>query len=483
MVIRLKILLIGEGAREHAIAYALRNSSRGYRIYALSSYINPGINSAVKETNGEYILGNINSPETVREAIRKINPDLGVIGPEEPLFHGISDEFRKEGIPVFGASKSNAKIEESKVWARELMWKYSIPGRLRYKAFYTIEEAAKFILEYGGSVAVKPAGQAGGKGVKVVADLEAYLSQDKRNAISKSIKDIGNLYKREGEPKIIIEEKVDGPEYTLHVISDGKSTLPLPLAQDYKNAYQDGIGPETGGMGSISGPKELLPFINKEEYEITYEIVKKTIDAIQNATGEKYVGVIAGQMMLTELWGPTVIEYYSRFGDPEASAIIPRITSDFGELVEYTATEHLNKVKVEIREEPSVVRAIAPLGYPISRQMAMGHRVYLDIEKIMENGCMVYFGSVALENMQLVTKGSRALEIVSVSPFDDANKKLDKCISYITLDTKLIYRTDIGRTINEQIEKAEIIRYSYKNRLRKGMLGVSADWSPNGGLW
>ena len=101
----------------------------------------------------------------------------------------------------------------------------------------------------------------------------------------------------------------------------------------------------------------------------------------------------------------------------------------------------------------------------------------------MENGCMVYFGSVALENMQLVTKGSRALEIVSVSPFDDANKKLDKCISYITLDTKLIYRTDIGRTINEQIEKAEIIRYSYKNRLRKGMLGVSADWSPNGGLW
>ncbi|MDT7860968.1 MAG: phosphoribosylamine--glycine ligase [Saccharolobus sp.] len=479
----MKILLIGEGAREHVIAYGLFNSSKNYRIYALSSYKNPGINEIVKRSNGEYFLGDINSVETVREVIRKVNPDLGVIGPEEPLFHGVSDVFKQEGIPVFGASKRNARIEESKVWAREIMWRYSIPGRLRFKTFFTIEDAAKFVLEYGGSIAIKPAGQSGGKGVKVVADLQAYLSQEKRNAMSKSVKDIGSLYKKEGEPRIIIEEKVDGPEYTLHVLSDGNTTLALPLAQDYKNAYQDGIGPETGGMGSISGPSKLLPFINEEEYDMTYDIVKKTIEAIYKETGEKYVGVIAGQMMLTELWGPTVIEYYSRFGDPEASALIPRIESDFGELVEFTATGHLTKVNLKINDEPTVVRAVAPLGYPLSKKLASGHKIWLNLDKIKENNCLVFFGSVSLEGMQLITKGSRALELVSISPYNVASEKLDKCIQYIYSTTKLIYRTDIGRTIDEQIEKAEIIRYSYRNRMRSGNLGVSADWSPTGGLW
>ncbi|AKA75080.1 phosphoribosylamine--glycine ligase [Saccharolobus solfataricus] len=479
----MKVLLVGDGARENVLAYSLARSSKGYKIYALSSYINPGINSIVKTTGAEYFIGNVNSPEVIKEVIKKVNPDLGVIGPEDPLFNGIADIFRKEGISVFGASKKCARIEESKAWARELMWKHSIPGRLRYKVFYTIEDTAKFILEYGGSVAIKPAGQAGGKGVKVIADLEAYLTHDKREALTKSVNEIGSLYNKEGEPRIIIEEKVDGPEYTLHVLSDGKTTISLPLAQDYKNAYQDGIGPETGGMGSISGPNELLPFISNEEYQTTYDIVKRTMDAIYKETGERYVGVIAGQMMLTELWGPTVIEYYSRFGDPEASAIIPRLESDFGETIELTATGHLNKASIKINEKPSIVRAVATLGYPISKQMASGHKIVVDLEKMKERGCVVFFGSVALEGMQLITKGSRALEIVAIGDFEEAAENLDRCMQYISSDTKLIYRTDIGRTVKSQIEKAEIIRYSYKNREKRGILGVSADWSPNGGLW
>ncbi len=480
---KMKVLLVGDGARENVLAHSLEKSTKGYKVYGLSTYINPGINSVVKATGGEYFIGNINQPEIVKEVIKKVNPDFGVVGPEDPLFRGIADVLRQEGIPVFGASKKCARIEESKAWARELMWKYSIPGRLRYKVFYTIEDAAKFILEYGGSVAVKPAGQAGGKGVKVIADLEAYLTQDKREALTKSVNDIGSLYNKEGEPRIIIEEKVDGPEYTLHVLTDGKTTIPLPLAQDYKNAYQDGIGPETGGMGSISGPIELLPFINNEEYQTTYDIVKRTIDAIYKETGENYVGVIAGQMMLTELWGPTVIEYYSRFGDPEASAIIPRIESDFGEIIEFTATGHLSKARIKLNDQPSIVKAVATLGYPISKQMASGRKIVLDLDKMKEHGCMVFFGSVALEGMQLITKGSRALEIVAIGDFREASENLDKCIQYVSSDTKLIYRTDIGRTVEYQIEKAEIIRYSYKNREKRGILGVSADWSPNGGLW
>lgn len=174
-----KVLLIGEGARENVLAEALGTSEEGYRVFALSSYKNPGINEIVMKTNGEYLIGNINSVEEVRRAIKQVNPDFGVIGPEEPLFHGIADEFRKEGIPVVGPNADGAMIEKSKVWMRELMWKYEIPGRLRFRYFNNMQEAAKFILEYGGSVAVKPAEQVGGRGVKVVADLQAYLSEEK----------------------------------------------------------------------------------------------------------------------------------------------------------------------------------------------------------------------------------------------------------------------------------------------------------------
>jgi phosphoribosylamine--glycine ligase len=243
----MKVLLIGDGARENALANAIAKSSNGYTLYAVSSIVNPGIKENVEKTKGIYFRGDINSKDCIKSIIEKVNPDFGIIGPEDPLFNGIGDVFREEGIPVVGPSSKGSMIEKSKVWMRRLMWKYNIPGRLRFKAFDSIQDAAKFVSEYGGSIAIKPSEQVGGKGVKIVADLQAYLSQDKRSAASKSVEEIGSLVK--DEIKIIIEEKVDGPEYTLHVLTDGYTYLPLPLAQDYKHAYQDGIGPETGGMG------------------------------------------------------------------------------------------------------------------------------------------------------------------------------------------------------------------------------------------
>ncbi|BCU71400.1 phosphoribosylamine--glycine ligase [Stygiolobus caldivivus] len=476
-----KVLLIGDGARENALAEALGKSSKGYKVYALSTYTNPGIKEVVNNTGGKYYLGNILSPEEVRRVIKDTSPDFGVVGPEDPLFEGIANVFREEGIPVVGPDKEDAMIEKSKVWMRQLMWKYEIPGRLRFKAFNNLEEASKFILDFGGSIAIKPSEQVGGKGVKVVADLQAYLSEEKRNALSKGVDRIAGLVK--DDVKLIIEEKVDGPEYTLHVLTDGYSYLPLPLAQDYKNAYEDGIGPETGGMGSISGPSWSLPFINEEEYSKSLDIVRLTAEAIKKETGKDYIGILSGQMMLTGLWGPTIIEYYSRLGDPEASAIIPRLEGDFGEILEMVATRHLSKAKINVTEKPSIVRAVAPLGYPLDKKMASGHKISLDLPKMREIGCKVYFGSVAIEGMSLVTKGSRALELVVIDEFNNASKRLDQCFSMISSDTKLIYRHDIGNSIDTQVEKAEIVRYTYKARERAGILGVSADWSPNGGLW
>ncbi|EWG08074.1 MAG: phosphoribosylamine--glycine ligase [Candidatus Aramenus sulfurataquae] len=477
----MKVLLIGDGARENSLAFSIAKSGR-YQLYAFSSYVNPGIKENVDKTNGKYFVGDILSKDEVKRVISQVSPDFGVIGPEDPLFNGAADAFREEGIPVVGPSSKASTIEKSKVWMRNLMWKYNIPGRLRYRAFNNLADAAKFVEEYGGSIAIKPSEQVGGKGVKVVADIQAYLSQEKRRAASRSVDEIGRLVK--DEVKIIIEEKVDGPEYTLHVLTDGRSFLPLPLAQDYKHAYQDGIGPETGGMGSISGPGYTLPFIDEDEYKATFEIVKQTAEAIKKETGDEYVGFISGQMMLTELWGPTVIEFYSRLGDPEASAIVPRITSDFGEILELAATGKLNKAKLEVDPRPSIVRAIAPLGYPLNRDLAKGKEISLDLPKMKEIGCQAFFGAISLYGGKLITTGSRALELVAIDDtYEGAVKKLDLCTSLVSSNTKLIYRTDIGRTIEEQVEKAEIVRYSYKDRIKRGVLGASMDWSPNGGLW
>lgn len=468
-----KVLLIGDGARENALAEALFLSPEGYRVYAISSYKNPGINEIVKLTEGEYFIGDINSKEFVREIIRKINPDFGVIGPEEPLFHGVSDVFREEGIGVVGASSKCSMIEKSKGWMRKLMWKYKINGRLRFVEYNSLNDAIDFIMSHRGSIVLKPEEQAGGKGVKVIADLQRYLSDEKRRAASESVENVSKL----SHGKILIEEKVDGIEYTLHVLADGYTSVPLPLAQDYKNAFSFGVGPETGGMGSISGPSKLLPFINEEEYENTFKIVNEVRRKVEEEVKEKYVGIIGGQMMLTDIWGPTVIEFYSRFGDPEASAILPRIESDFGQLLELIAYNHLSRAIIKVKEEPSVTWALAPLGYPLDKKIASGHEIVIDVNKIKEKGCKIYFGSIALDNSRLLTKGSRALELTVVSnTFNEAVKKLEECVAYVSSSTRLIYRKDIGRGIDEMTWKSEIIRYAYKKREKEGRLGVPEEW-------
>jgi phosphoribosylamine--glycine ligase len=474
----MKVLLVGEGARENAIAWKI--SQEGARVYSIMGYVNPGIKRIVENSGGKFIMGNIRNPNDVLNAAEAFSPELIIVGPEEPLFKGVCDKVREKGFACFGPSFKASKIEESKVWMRNLMWKHKIKGRLRFKSFKSVEEASKYILEYGGSIAIKPSRQAGGRGVKVVADLQAYLTKEKREAVSKSASEIASLAQEE-EDKILIEEKVDGVEYTLHVITDGLNVLPLPLAQDYKHAYSYSIGPETGGMGSISGPKELLPFIEEEEFKTSLEIVRETINAIKAEVNEDYIGFIAGQMMLTPLWGPTIIEYYSRLGDPEASAILPRIKSSMLELFDLAVNKGLHRAKIEVDERVSVVKAIAPIGYPLDRKMASNKLVFIDERKIKERGCLVFYGSISEQGEKLITMGSRAIEIAALSDsFEQASRKVDECISYVEIEGGMIYRSEIGKeeTIAEQREKSSISRHSYKLRERKGILGVSKDWSP-----
>ncbi len=484
-----KILLLGECSREHAIAEAIARSGHKIRLYALMKHRNPGIERCCKARDGEIILGDFLDPETVLKVVRDKGIDLVVIGPEEPLFRGVVNAVEDvEGVPCIGPRREAAQIEQSKAFMRRLMWKYNIPGRLRFWTFRDVKEALEFIRETGESVAIKPARQFGGKGVKVIADFQAYLrdvrSRVKEAHVTKLFAEISKY--TDIEDKILIEEKVEGIEYTLQCFTDGVNVLPLPLVQDYKHAYEYGIGPETGGMGSIMGPGITLPFITSEEYEKSVQIVKMLVEAVRKEIGVEYRGIISGQMMLTPIWGPTVIECYARFGDPEGVNVLSVLETDIVDIFEAILSRSLPKIKLEFKNVAVVVKAAAPLGYPLDRKLAQGHVMEIDEEKIEERGCKIYYGSVDQKDEGLITVGSRAVEIAGFGEtIPEAAHKVNEIFTSNLIrlrDWKLIYRLDIGSraSVEKMIENAEIIRRAYKARRLERY--VMKEWIPGRGL-
>ncbi len=485
-----KVLLVGEASREHAIADALARSIKEPRLYAVMKNRNPGITRLCEQTKGDVYLGSFTDPKVVVDAASKFNVDLVFIGPEEPLFRGVADALVEAGFPCVGALKAAAEVEMSKAFMRRLMWKYSIPGRLRFKAFKNVEDAIAYVSAYAESIALKPARQAGGKGVKVIADLQVYLSKEKQEVKSKHAKVIHEKHMAEYtdiEDRILIEERVEGPEYTLQTFTDGRTVKPLPLVQDNKNAFEMDIGPETGGMGSIAGPGMTLPFITQDELERSVEIVKRVVEAIWRETGVRYKGIISGQMMLTALWGPTIIEFYSRLGDPEACNVLPILKTDLLEVAEAIVSESLHKVKLEFEEVATVVKAVAPQGYPDHRDLAKGHPVHIDEEAIKRRGCIVYYGSVDQRpDGTMVTGGSRIAEIVAkAKTIPEASELAESCVGFIKLldGWKVFHRSDIGSEtlLKRRIEQAELIRDIYRYRESKGLVGKVIDWIPGRG--
>ncbi len=481
-----KILLVGEAAREHAIADAICRSTWKIKFYAVMAHVNPGIKRLCKQFDGEVILGNFLDPKFVAEKAKQYGIDLVVVGPEEPLFRGVCDEVERVGIPCIGPCRAAAMIEQSKAFMRRLMWKYKIPGRLRFHTFKNIEDAIIYLKEYAESVAVKPARQVGGKGVKVLADLQAYLSSEKRHVKVQHAKEIFEKIMKgydDIDDKILIEEKVEGPEYTLQCFTDGETVLPMPLVQDHKAAFEMSIGPETGGMGSIADKDYTLPFITKEEFDKSVEIVKATVDAIHRELDVRYRGIISGQMMLTTLWGPTIIEYYCRFGDPEALNVLTIMETDIVEIFEAIVSRKLSKIKLKFKPVATVVKCIAPEGYPNRKDLAKGHPVVINEEEIEKKGCKLYYASVHEDDGKIVTVGSRTVEIVGFGEtISEASKRAEECVKYVkTLDNwRLFHRSDIGEEdmVKKMIDWAETIRRVYKYREEKGLIGKFIDWIP-----
>ncbi len=490
----MKVLLIGSGGREHALAWMISRSHLHPRVYILSDYVNPGLEAVAEATGGRLYTGKTTDPSVALRVAEETSPDLVVIGPEEPLFHGVADRLVERGFTVFGALSRLAEIEKSKVYARSLQWKYRIPGRLRYVAAKSLDEAAK-AAEAMGDAAVKPARQAGGHGVKVFAAPAPHVDEaarEVRRVYAKQLaKRVAEKY-GDIEHLVIVEERVEGVEYTLMTITDGSTVIPLPVIQDQPHLFIHDIGPETGGMGAVAGPGWTPPFITRDELEETKKIVEKTVEALKADTGLEYRGALSAQSMLTALQGPTLIEYYARFGDPEVTALPHLLETDILELLDRAAEGRLAGAKVQVKGDTHVVvKVVAPKGYPENRGAARNHPIdygeALDLAQRL--GCLVFTAGVnKTPDGRIVTTGSRAIEVACASPTShhDASMKAEEVIARIRLldGWPLIHRRDIGTQehIAGRLEEAEKARRVYQHRRRMGLGRLVYDWVPGRGV-
>lgn len=420
----MRVLLVGAGGRESAIAEAL---SKDAELYVVAKHKNPGVMKLAKD----YGLAKETDVQKVLEFALKWSVDLAFIGPESPLEMGIVDVFEENGIPTVGPTKEAAQLETNKAFARQLMEKYKIPGRKLFRVFDDIEEMKAWIDEFGKPVVVKPLGLTGGKGVKVVG----YQLKDNEEA-----KEYAKaLIEKDG--KVLIEERTDGVEFTFQVFTDGKKVIPMPLAQDYPHAYEGDVGPITGGMGSYSCEDHLLPFVSKEDYQKAFETLKKTVEAMSKE-GIPYKGILYGQFMLSKD-EPKIIEFNARFGDPEAMNVLPILKTSLVEIGEGIIDGNLKRAEFE--QKATVVKYVAPKGYPTDP--IRGVRLQISEDKIREEGAKVYYASI---DESFTMLGSRALAIVGVADsLEEAEKIASHGIKHV--NGEIFYRTDVGT--QESIEK------------------------------
>ncbi|MDK2939576.1 MAG: phosphoribosylamine---glycine ligase, partial [Methanolobus sp.] len=302
----MNILVVGGGGREHAIVAAIERSRQDPSIYAVMSKKNPGIAALCED----YLLEKETNVEKVVEYAVSKNIELVVVGPEAPLSVGLADALEAEGISVASPKQKVAQLEFDKAWARNFMRNNNIAGCPVFDVF-TDKDAMDAFIDELGNVAIKPAGLTGGKGVKVMGDQLPNLKAAKEYAAS--LLDMGS---------VVVEENLVGEEFTLQAFVDGKNLAFMPTVQDHKRAFENDLGPNTGGMGSYNAAGEILPFLTAEDVENSKQIMKDTIKALYKETGQEYKGTLYGQFMITND-GPKVIEFNARFGDPEAMNVLP----------------------------------------------------------------------------------------------------------------------------------------------------------------
>jgi len=447
----INVLLVGSGAREHAIAESVARDAKA-ELFSFMSSRNPGIIARSKK----YVVGNISDPTLVTDFAVQNRVDIAIIGPEAPLVNGIADTLENKGIGCVGPKKPLALIEGDKAFCRELMKKYSINGLPHFGVFSDADEASEFINSIDGAV-IKPAGLTGGKGVQIIG--EHLPDQEQATRYVQKILD----QKPGGIGKVVVEEKLDGEEYTLQAFVDGKNLKPMPCVQDHKRAHEGDIGPNTGGMGSYSDKNHLLPFVDREEFERSVEIMKATVDALKRETGLAYKGVLYGQFLLgrgnvNKEFQPWLVEFNCRFGDPENMNVLPLLSEDSDPLEIYCGiTEGNISGSVSFKPKATVCKYLVPAAYP--ENVKPGDPITVDEPAIRKDGAQVFYASVDTTDGKLVTTTSRTIAITSFADtIAEAERMTEKATGHVK--GNLRHRRDIGtiELIQKRIEHVRKLR-------------------------
>ncbi|MCK4318958.1 phosphoribosylamine--glycine ligase [Candidatus Micrarchaeota archaeon] len=435
----MKVLILGAGCREHIIANRLAEDSE---VYAIMNVLHPGISKISKE----YLVVDYSEVGRIKEWIEKREFDVGFVSPDGLLAKGLSDLLKQAGVPIASPLKQAAKLEWHKGYARDLMKKNNIEGVPKYKAVFGIEEALGFIKENKEFV-IKPFGLTGGKGVKVKG--EHFHSEAEGLEYIKELID-----EDEGA---LLEEKLEGPEFSLQGFSNGRELLFMPPVQDHKRAYEQDIGPNTGGMGSYSTGK-LLPFMNEKDLEDGKGIMRKVMEVMRKENNP-FVGILYGNFMVTKD-GIKLIEFNARFGDPEAMNVLSLLGGSLSSIFLDMCRE--GELKGEFSEEASLVKYVVPEGYPVKGKK--GEEIEIDEKGIKELGCDIYYGSVYSENGKVYTTPSRTAAVVGKGKdLYEVEKRVEKAISFVR--GNLFHRKDIGT--KELVEK----KVEYVKRLKRNLKG------------
>ncbi len=422
----MRVLVVGGGAREHAIASALVGA--GTEVLAFAAKENPGLARLAKETG----RGNPTDAAAVTAWASARRPDYAVIGPEAPLAAGVSDALRAAGIEVVGPSRTASRIESSKEFAREFLTRHKVPGVPRFAVARSVDEVGAAIAQVPGPIVVKPIGLTGGKGVGV---------QGRDFATPEAGADYARRLITLGGDGVVVEPRLEGEEFSLMALVTDSGIYPMPAVLDYKRAGPDDTGPNTGGMGSFSQRDHLLPFLSSAHRDRAVEILGATVAALR-ADGLGYRGVLYGGFMLTPD-GPSLLEFNARFGDPEGINVTSLYEpGDFAELLRGVAHGHVDPNLVRFRLRASVVKYVVPPGYGTAPRA--GGLLELDEPGMEAAGVKVFFGDVEAAGPGRFALGtSRGLALLAeASAIHEASARVEAALRYVAGEYD--HRADIG---------------------------------------
>lgn len=426
-----RVLLVGGGAREHAIGEALCRTSR-VSLHVFAHNRNPGLESLAER----YQKGDETDVEAIVEWARRCGIDFAVIGLEDPLAVGLPDALQLAGVPTVGPVQSAARLETSKLFLRNLMKDFGIAGNLDFKYIADADELELYLTENATrEYALKPVGLTAGKGVQVMGVQLPTLDA----AIQYGRWVIGNRIG--GTAGILLEERIQGPEFTMQAFVDASAVVNMPLIKDYKLAGEGDTGPNTGSMGSYSESNGSLHFLSSSEHDCATKILEDVIAALRS-TGVVYRGIVYGQFMKTAD-GIKLIEINARFGDPEGINALALLENDFVDVCLAILNDSLSKLSVRFAPLATVCKYLTPEGYPLKPKV--NQLIEVNVSKVRELGVEVFFAKVEKDPAGFRTTTSRSVALLATgATVENAHDRIEQALPFVS--GKYYMRHDIGTT-------------------------------------